>query len=158
MRRPLSIVMVFLLVLRGLLGDAMAMGAAPVPAAHSASSAEAHHHAPELAQALALTLAGPASQGAHHSTHSDDPAHALHTGHAAQELPQALSCVDGTPSSCGGHEHGASCTLCGICHSALFTPAGIGARGVSTCAALRPQGSERFASAALLQATKPPIS
>lgn len=60
MRRPLSIVMVFLLVLRGLLGDAMAMGAAPVRgvhaehAAHTEHASEAHHHAPELAQALVL--------------------------------------------------------------------------------------------------------
>ena len=55
MRRPLSIVLVLLLVLRGLLGDAMAMGAAPVmgvpaPAVALASDSALHHHAPEIAQ------------------------------------------------------------------------------------------------------------
>lgn len=160
MRRPLSIVMVFLLVLRGLLGDAMAMGAAPASGAPPVHAGEAHHHAPELAHAMAEVLADGVSQGHPHSAHSPTihAAQATQTAHSDPALLQAASCTDSSASGCGGHEHGSSCPLCGICHSALFTPAGIGARGLSPCTALRPQGSERFASAALLQASKPPIS
>lgn len=136
--------MVLLLVLRGLLGDAMAMGAAPVvavlaPAVASASAATRHHHAPEIAQS-------PDSHDQHHSAHAE---------HSAGCAPQASGHAGG---SCGEHEHGPSCTLCGICHSALFTPGQIGSNGASPSAALRPQGSARFASAAKLQAIKPPIS
>lgn len=147
--------MVFLLVLRGLLGDAMAMGAAPVAGASAVQATEAHHHAPQLAHALADALADTALQEHAHSAH---PAHSAHAAHSDPAPAQAASCTDSKASGCGGHEHGSSCPLCGICHSALFTPAGIGARGLSSCTSLRPQGSERFASAALFQATKPPIS
>lgn len=143
MRRPLSIVLVLLLVLRGLLGDAMAMGAAPVmgvpaPAVASASDSALHHHAPEIAQ----------SPGSHER-------HPAHAEHSADCSSQAGGLAGG---SCGEHEHGPSCTLCGICHSALFTPGQIGSDGAAPSAALRPQGSVRFASAAKLQAIKPPIS
>lgn len=144
MRRPLSIVMVLLLVLRGLLGDAMAMGAAPVTSAPAAHAAEAHHHhVPELALATAAV---------------QESAHSAHASHQACEAAQTASCADATASGCGGHEHGPSCTLCGICHSALFTPGGIEPHGAFSSACMRPQGSARFASAALLQAIKPPIS
>lgn len=151
MRRPLSIVMVLLLVLRGLLGDAMAMGAAPVPSVHPAHATEAHHHAPELAQAFLATA--DSSENAHGAHSASAPHHAAGPAQAS-----STSCVEGNASACGGHEHGPSCTLCGICHSALFTPGGIEPHGAFSHASLRPQGSERFASAALLQAIKPPIS
>lgn len=159
MRRPLSIVLVLLLVLRGLLGDAMAMGAAPVmsalaPAAASAPALDPasalHHHAPEVA--LEITQS-PDSPEQHHAAHAAD--HASHAEHSAACAPQASGHPGG---SCGEHEHGPSCTLCGICHSALFTPGQIGSDGAAPSAALRPQGSARFASAAKLQAIKPPIS
>ncbi|ATH14798.1 hypothetical protein CHL79_21395 [Delftia acidovorans] len=151
MRRPLSIVLVLLLVLRGLLGDAMAMGAAPVmgvpaPAVASASDSALHHHAPEIAQS-------PDSHERHPAHATEQPSHTSHAEHSAAS--QAGGPAGG---SCGEHEHGPSCTLCGICHSALFTPGQIGSDGAAPSAALRPQGSTRFASAAKLQAIKPPIS
>lgn len=163
MRRPLSIVLVLLLVLRGLLGDAMAMGAAPVMSALAPAVASApalapasalHHHAPEIA--LEITQS-PDSPEQHHAAHAADhgPDHASHAEHSAGCAPQASGPAGG---SCGEHEHGPSCTLCGICHSALFTPGQIGSDGATPSAALRPQGSARFASAAKLQAIKPPIS
>ena len=167
MRRPLSIVLVLLLVLRGLLGDAMAMGAAPVmsalaPAAASvpalASASALHHHAPEVAQDIAQEIThSPDSPEPHHAAHAADhgPDHASHAEHSAGCAPQASGHPGG---SCGEHEHGPSCTLCGICHSALFTPGQIGSDGTAPAAALRPQGSTRFVSAAKLQAIKPPIS
>ena len=163
MRRPLSIVLVLLLVLRGLLGDAMAMGAAPVMSALAPAAASApalapasalHHHAPEIA--LEITQS-PDSPEQHHAAHAADhgPDHASHAEHSAACAPQAGGPAGG---SCGEHEHGPSCTLCGICHSALFTPGQIGSDGAAPSAALRPQGSTRFVSAAKLQAIKPPIS
>jgi hypothetical protein len=167
MRRPLSIVLVLLLVLRGLLGDAMAMGAAPVMSALAPAAASApalapasalHHHAPEIAREVALEIMqSPDSPEQHHATHAADhgPDHASHAEHSAGCAPQAGGPAGG---SCGEHEHGPSCTLCGICHSALFTPGQIGSDGAAPSAALRPQGSARFASAAKLQAIKPPIS
>ncbi|MBJ2140387.1 hypothetical protein JC796_06585 [Delftia acidovorans] len=153
MRRPLSIVLVLLLVLRGLLGDAMAMGAAPVmgvptPAVASASDSALHHHAPEIAQS-------PDSHERHLAHATEQPSHTSHAEHSADCSSQAGGPAGG---SCGEHEHGPSCTLCGICHSALFTPGQIGSDGAAPSAALRPQGSTRFASAAKLQAIKPPIS
>ena len=155
MRRPLSIVLVLLLVLRGLLGNAMAMGTAPVmsPLASAAASAPArssvsalHHHAPEIAHS-------PDRSAHHHAAHAAD-----HTSHA--EHPGGCVSQAGSPSGggCGEHEHGPSCPLCGICHSALFTPGQIDSDGPAPAAALRPRGSARFASAVTLQAIKPPIS
>ena len=167
MRRPLSIVLVLLLVLRGLLGDAMAMGAAPVMSALAPAAASApalapasalYHHAPEIAREVALEITQlPDSPEQHHAAHAADhgPDHASHAEHSAACAPQAGGPAGG---SCGEHEHGPSCTLCGICHSALFTPGQIGSDGAAPSAALRPQGSARFASAAKLQAIKPPIS
>ncbi len=163
MRRPLSIVLVLLLVLRGLLGDAMAMGAAPVMSALALAAASVpaldpasalHHHAPEIAREITQS---PDSPEQHHAAHAADhgPDHASHAEHSAGCAPQASGHPGG---GCGEHEHGPSCTLCGICHSALFTPGQIGSDGAAPSAALRPQGSTRFASAAKLQAIKPPIS
>ena len=142
MRRPLSIVLVLLLVLRGLLGNAMAMGAAPVQAPLSQPSPTAsqlHHHTPQ-----ALELA-------------DAAYHAGHSAHAVQDAGCALHSSSHS-GNCAEHEHGPSCTLCGICHSALSTPGQLPEGALSPVSALRPQGSERFASAAKLQAIKPPIS
>ncbi|WP_376781540.1 hypothetical protein [Delftia acidovorans] len=149
----MSIVLVLLLVLRGLLGDAMAMRAAPVmgvpaPAVASASDSALHHHAPEIAQS-------PDSHERHPAHATEQPSHTSHAEHSADCSSQA---GDPAGSSCGEHEHGPSCTLCGICHSALFTPGQIGSDGAAPSAALRPQGSARFASAVKLQAIKPPIS
>jgi hypothetical protein len=148
MRRPLSLVLVLLLVLRGLLGDAMAMGAAPVAAAPAFHASDSHHHAPvQVAELTSAVL--------------DDGIHSGHAGHEAADKATAVhtgSCTEGGASGCGGHEHGPSCTLCGICHSSLFTPGQLEPGRVSAAATLRIPGSERFASATTLQAIKPPIS
>lgn len=141
MHRLLSIVMVLLLVLRGLLGDAMAMGAAPAPAM---PVPEAHHHAPAQA-----------TQAIRDSAGTD---HAMHHGHGSDQAQQATACAQDGTSACGSHEHGSNCTLCGICHSAMYTPCLVHASPALAGAGLRPQGHARFASAARLPAIKPPIS
>ena len=146
MRRSLSLALVLLLLLRGLLGNAMAMGAAPmvIPAFQASPTAsQLHHHTP-----LLLELA----DGAHHAEHA---------AHATQHAVHEASCAsppDSHSGSCAEHEHGPGCTLCGICHSALSTPGQLPQGGLSPASALRPQDSERFASATKLQAIKPPIS
>ena len=144
MRRGLSFVLMLLLVLRGLLGDAMAMGAAPVPL----SAEPAHHHAPTDSNAPAHALMG------HETVHAIDQASG-HGEHGMHEATVADACAPGADCS---HEHGSGCSACGICHSALshtHLPVPPQARAPS---ALRPHGGTRFASAPAALAIKPPIS
>lgn len=133
MRRLFSLFIVLLLVLRGLLGDAMAMGemvAVPSPSLaaalheHGADQGESHHASPD--------------QHAHGSSPGED-------------------CTAQDSSACE-HAHGLSCAACGICHSAVSPTASL-ARTAEAAAGIRPAGlSPRFVSALPLQAVKPPIS
>ena len=141
MRRGLSFILVLLLVLRGLLGDAMAMGMAPV----TAPTAAVDHHAPTASEH------GTASPGV--SSHGED--HAGPTGHDRIDAAAAACSEQDTDCS---HEHGPTCSACGVCHSALFTPDLV-------AQPLRPQslaqpslGSTQFASASAAPDIKPPIS
>jgi hypothetical protein len=72
MRRVLSLGLVLLLVLRGLLGDAMAMGVMPVPAVPQAQSQQEHHghHAVVDSAATHCGDTTAAAQG----SHADHPA------------------------------------------------------------------------------------
>lgn len=129
MRRFFSLFIVLLLVFRGLLGDAMAMGDAvmqPAPAAgHQMASAG-------------------------HEGHGADASHAHGVG------PQE-TCDMQASSGCDP-AHGASCAACGICHSAVSLT-GLSLRAAVAAAGVRPADtSPRFASALPLQAVKPPIS
>lgn len=140
MRRLFSLFIVLLLVLRGLLGDAMAMG--EMVAVPSPSSAVALHEQG-------------ANQGPshHHTAQADPAAHGLTHAHAS---PSGEGCAAQDSSACE-HAHGASCAACGICHSAVSPTASL-ARAVEAAAGIRPAGlSPRFASALPLQAVKPPI-
>lgn len=132
MRACLSLLLMLMLALRGLMGDAMAMGlVAPViPAAvaeHHASSMADHADMDTDHVMASSSHGGSGSQVSDHSQH--DPA-----------------------------QHGASCSACGICHSAvdLFNGAGFAALAAPSLA--RASGSAPFASALLAQASKPPIS
>jgi hypothetical protein len=134
MRACLSLLLMLMLALRGLMGDAMAMGmVAPVmPIAMAA------HHASSMADHVmeASSHGGSGSPVAHHSDPSNPSDHSQHD-----------------PA-----QHGASCSACGICHSAvdLFNGAGFAALAAPSLA--RASGSALFASALLAQASKPPIS
>ena len=139
MRRGLSFILVLLLVLRGLLGDAMAMGTAPVVA----PTASVHHPAPTASEHST------ASQGM--PSHGEN--HAGTTGHN----PVATATCSAQASDCG-HEHGPTCSACGVCHSALFTPDLLAQPLLPQPSALRPLGGTRFASASAALAIKPPIS
>jgi hypothetical protein len=84
----------------------------------------------------------------------------MHAGHAMHESAQASGhCnADTDPGQgCAGHA-GHSCSACGICHSALANPALPALPGLVPDAGLNATAHTRFASAALAQVTKPPIS
>lgn len=136
MHRLFSLFIVLLLVFRGLLGDAMAMGnvAAPPGPAHSAGASH------DMA-------------GAGHAAHAASAAHGTHT-----QLPgPGEACAAQDAGGCE-HAHGAACAACGICHSALSLGAFV-LRVPEAVAGIRPAGlSPRFVSALALQAVKPPIS
>ncbi|MCS4292511.1 hypothetical protein M2375_000717 [Comamonas sp. BIGb0152] len=138
MRACLSLLLMLMLALRGLMGDAMAMGmVAPVMPA-----AMAEHHASSLVD------------------HAD-----IGTSHISHTSADSRHCSTGDDLACHGDhgkhdpaQHGASCSACGICHSAidLFNDAGFAALASPSLA--RASGSALFASALLTQASKPPIS
>ncbi|WP_027016053.1 hypothetical protein [Comamonas composti] len=137
MRRALSFTMVLLLVLRGLLGDAMAMGATPVT--------------PAVGMAVASTHAVPHQHAAAQPA-SPDEEHAATGCNGAGSTDLDSHCFEHE------HEHGTGCSACGICHSALFTPSQPASLQGLAPDFLRPQGHSVFASAAARQIIKPPIS
>lgn len=142
MRRGLSVILVLLLVLRGLLGDAMAMGTAPVDAP---TVAAVHHHAPTVSQHET------ASQGM--SSHGEN-----HADPASHDPVAAATDACSAQDSDWSHEHGTTCSACGICHSALFTPDLLAQPLLRHPSTLRPLGGTRFASAPAALDIKPPIS
>ena len=160
MRRALSVFLVLMLVLRGLLGDAMAMGLMAgehgIPASqHAAYGGSATHgmHASE-----AQTVAGDPA----HSAHADPVPAAHHTAKPADVVSSPGHCASadaqhGATSDCDSSQH-AHCAACGICHSPLGTWASLGLPHAAP-AQVAPMGSlPAFASAVLAQVAKPPIS
>lgn len=129
MRRILSIALIMLLVLRGLLGDAMAMGVAPV------------HSAPQAA-----TPQQAAGHGTDRHRHDGAPDHAA----------PAQDCCD--HSGAGHVAHQADCNACGICHTMLGVPAWVTDPETAQRHAERPPHGAAFASAQAAQAIKPPIA
>ncbi len=140
MRRGLYIFLVLLLALRGLLGDAMAMGVAP-----------AHPHAPTEAHGTTHARTG---HGMVHEAQAagDDHGPGLHAAIASD------TCAPDTPCTDCGQGHGPGCSACGICHSALFHPSLPVVPQAQTRTAPHPPGGTRFASAPAALAIKPPIS
>jgi hypothetical protein len=156
MPRMLTFFLVCLLALRGLAGDAMAMGslptgdmaamvAAPNSRAHGSApsqAADAHHHAAPTAEA----------------GHKPQPSHGF--GEPSQTLAQHNSCdaADDSAPACGKHDQGAPCAACVICHLPASPSALLPAMGEMLSYAQPPGTPARFASAPLLQASKPPIA
>ena len=165
----LSFFLVVLLALRGLAGDAMAMGTLP---AMGASTAAVHHSMPgmdhgdaALAPAAAHAAhhagdaAAPPTPAHHHSASTADPGSAsLHaTLKLADRCAAASDSASPTASSCD-HSHGAPCAACVVCHSAVSPVSLRLAANDNPPHALPVGGPARFASAQPLQASKPPIS
>lgn len=158
MRRVLSLLMVVLLVLRGLLGDAMAMGSMPaMEAAHApvVTTASGHHHGMEHGTAEAPPPAAHA-----HTAHGSPQA--AHAEVVDQAVPLAVAQTDACAASdssaaCDGHAQGAHCTLCDICHSAFTHASLLSTMGDMAAPAPVVVPTVLFASAQPLQASKPPI-
>lgn len=152
----LTFFLVCLLALRGLVGDAMAMGslpiggmaamvAAPDSMAHEfvpSQTVDEHHHAAPTAEA----------------GHKPLPAHDF--GEPSDALAQHNSCdaADATTPACGKHEQGTTCAACVICHLPASPAVLRLAMGAMLPYAPPLATPARFASAPLLQASKPPIA
>lgn len=166
MRRIFPLVLMLLLVLRGLVGTAMAAGMMPAGGpAHSAEAAQpllhpAHSPGSPNGPALTATAAAPWGTVVHtlHAAAADphgmgaEPASGLH-----------LPCAGAAPAACDGtspdHAHSPLCSACEVCHSALLalpSPAAV-PHGVSA-GQVQAGASDRFASAAAALAIKPPIA
>ncbi len=177
MRRMLSFFLVVLLALRGLAGDAMAMGTLP---AMGASAAAVHHSMPGMDHgSSSASLSSPISSAAqadspgtahgpqgHHAEHADrdavSPPHSAPPDGAdlhATLTPADRCAAPGAQSASGcEHSHGAPCAACVVCHSAV-SPMSLPLAANDTPPHAQPVGgAARFASAQPLQASKPPIS
>ena len=134
MRRALSLLLIAFLVLRGLVGTAMAAGMLPpVVVAHSPAMAAqpSDHH-------------GAMDHTAAQAAHCDDSeAREAHDGHAH------TPCADG---------HGSTCTVCEICHATMLLPAAPpAAQGPAPTAAMA-RTVHAPANAPVALAHKPPIA
>ena len=142
MRRIFSTVLILMLVLRGLLGDAMAMGIMPV----------VMHHQP---QAESMEHAG-------HAMHDAEGTMAMQQHHDMMKTAAAPAdhCTDSGSSmqTCGSSKHlGGSCSACDICNSSLHTAAELVLDTAQVPQSLHIERSTRFVSAQPAQVAKPPI-
>ena len=174
MRRIFPLVLMLLLVLRGLLGTAMAAGMLPVlPASGPAHSAEAAQPLLQLHPAHSPDSPGNAGSPVLTATAAAPLGMVVHTLHAAAANPHGMApehasgmhppCAGAAPAACDGtspdHAHSPLCSACEICHSALLAPPPPAAvpHGVSA-GQVQAGASDRFASAAAALAIKPPIA
>lgn len=141
MRRLLPLFMILLLTLRGLLGDAMAMGSLP----------NAGDHMP-----TAVATAQKAPQAHHHAQTTADAAHTHAAAAASAPVPHCTAAP--TAPECGGSHHTTPCAACGICHSVFSSPMLLAPCQDLPTQAAPASGRADFASATLVQATKPPIA
>lgn len=154
MRRFLSLFMVFLLALRGLAGDAMAMEQNANHARHMGHE-QTQRHAQSLDRSAAM----------HHSLHhghaapmadGGPPGHHDRNSHQRSAAGATTACSADVNSDC--HQHEGHCTACGICHSTLATPELQSPQASAPPGLMRVHGAVRFASAAHFELVKPPIS
>ena len=128
MRRVLSIALVLLLLMRGLLGDAMAMGATP------------------MQHAAAITQSTPSAGHGDHGTHDG-------MRHAAASTAPCCDVQDDIHAA-----HAAGCGACGICHAAPALAPWLSTPAAGPHQAPLPLHGAAFASAPAAQAIKPPIA
>lgn len=130
MRRILHLALMLLLVLRGLMGTAMAADFVPERPAQLAHAPTMTHHASPSMEADQGAVVDSAAEAACHTAAGD---------------------------GCAAHEHSPACSACDICHSALLAPMALAAPLVPTSSAARPTATAAFASAQAALAIKPPI-
>lgn len=177
MRRGFYFVLMVVLVLRGLMGTAMATGmlpsvpAGPAPApVHGATGA---HPAPasssQAAPAAAAHGFSPAIVGVPEAGHEQGHDHDHDHGHGhdhdrgqapAEDLP-AVACHGASDATggCNAHSHHTStCSACDICHSAMLEgPAALSPAPIPQRSGL-PRAFAQFVSAPAARAIKPPIA
>ena len=147
MRRILSLALVVMLVLRGLMGTAMAAGVVPPLPIQSVQTVQ--KAAPATPTAHASAIAG----------HPGHPGHALHATPGDDHHAAApVNCHDTPTSECGPHEHSPSCADCDICHSAMLAPPALPAQPLHLRGAVRSADSVPFASVQAARTIKPPIA
>ena len=147
MRPILSCLLILTLVLRGLLGDAMAMGiVAPAMPAHTSTATDAHQHSHAVSlheHAMAMDAA------MQHGTQ-----HYMAATHA---MPS--HCAPADTAHCGDSAaHGAGCSACGICHSAVGLVDLAALPALDLTAQHGAAIASHFASALPALVAKPPIS
>ena len=150
MRRPLFIAMIFLLLLRGWVGDAMATG-----------MAAGQLHVPSFATEIIAVQA--------HEARADG-----HSDHQAVRLAanEPLVHLTAPSSDCNGHAagqtsdpiaqeaggHCESCAACQACHAVALSPLACRTASAAAPPALPQSPAARFASAVAALGQKPPIS
>ena len=162
--------MVVLLVLRGLVGNAMAYEAWPGSAPQPMTSAQQHHASAgdpaqhgHLADAGATTPAHSAGSGGdrHTSTAAapaDDAQTAALPAHCTTLPAAAATNTHGDADAGCDAGHGPACTACDICYSSVLAAALPASAIVPPVATAPPQGDACFSSACAAQDIKPPIS
>ena len=142
--------LVMLLVLRGLLGDAMAMDMVHV----ILPSALFYQHTPMAGERGIVN-----HDHDHDQDQDQDQDHAGATGHSPATAC-AVPCLTKEAANASDccHASGPTCSACGICHSALFSLDPVAQALLPQLRAPHPLDSTRFASALAALAVKPPIS
>lgn len=142
-RGPLFYLLMVVLVLRGLVGTAMAAGMGPM-----------QHPAPAAVAQTVLAV--------HHGQHGDHAATAdagAHADHGATDA--TLQACDGSApgnAGCATHSQHVNCTACEICHTALMEPPALPAGLPRLAAGTAPAAATPFDSATAALAIKPPIA
>lgn len=137
MRRFVSTCLVLLLVLRGLVGSAMAAGMVPM---------------------LAPVIPAAASSGDMAKAASDHD-HAVHGGAADHTACAEMAAADGhCPAAASHADHAGGCSACDICHSAMLTPHGLHLSLPVPSQTGPWRAPARFSSAPMAPAINPPIA
>ena len=164
MRRALSLLLISFLVLRGLVGTAMAAGMLP-PVALAHSQVVAAQTGAQMGEEAAH--AGPHAEAAHPSGHhgamDHTAAQAAHCddseegdGHDHTHCASATASTPAPTSTCADG-HGSTCTVCEICHATMVLPAApSAAQGPAPTAAIA-RAVRTPANAPVALAHKPPI-
>ncbi|WP_370682116.1 hypothetical protein [Comamonas sp. GB3 AK4-5] len=146
----LTFFLVCLLALRGLAGDAMAMGSLPTMATKATAHTSMAHSADHGSHHAQAAVAASELLALHHHSPEDSP--------RPMTYGDICAAADAATPACGEHNHGAPCAACVICHSAVSPTMLLPAMAGELPHAQPLSAPARFASAQPLQASKPPIS
>ena len=153
MRRFFPLVLMLLLVLRGLVGTAMAAGmVAPLPAAEPVQQVHSMQQPLHMPQALkggaAVETVGLVAMAEH----------SMGTHNGGDGSPAQCSNPSDSPCSHAEHSHSPLCSACEICHSVLLVPPQLNTPPHPGAAEALPVATAHFASAPAALAIKPPIA